>query len=42
MNKLGLELVNTNYSVFIYYKIKILIALYIDNILVTNPYKVKI
>ena len=37
IDKLGLEPININYSIFIYYKISMLVALYIDNILVTSP-----
>ena len=42
MDELGLEPINTNYSVFIHHKTGTLIALYIDDILVTSPCRVEI
>ena len=42
MNKLGLEPIDTNYNIFIYYKTSTLVALYIDDVLVTGPSQVEI
>ena len=42
IDELGLKSINTNYNVFIYYKTSTLVILYIDNILVINPFRVKI
>ena len=38
MDKLGLEPVDANYSVFIHYETGTLVTLYIDDVLVTGPF----
>ena len=37
MDELGLEPVDADYSIFIYYETGTLVALYVDDVLVTGP-----